>query len=250
MSLKRNVSSFELSLTLGMLILSFVLLVNFSELVGVMMLGSLLIYLISINSSRIGFVRIINDKYDISKILMYSSFLFLGWLVLTYFTITFISPNAMFSVFSVTNIFNYFATKSEVSYYVLSQDKFIQLLSFGIVMPIVESLLALSLILKYWADRFRIPIMWRPKDIRMWYVIILVGAIMGLTHLTTRYITGGLQSLDSLLITDGLFFSIGAMWVFLSTRVYKTNVPQMAEGMLMHLFINLGKMISVLKIFG
>lgn len=113
---------------------------------------------------------------------------------------------------------------------VLAQDPALRFLTWGVFIPIVESFVFLSFLLKYVASWFKVPVKWAKYGTKNFWSMIWVSLTVGVSgsmfHLTVR------QVADVALVIDILFFTISALLVFRYKRLF--------EAMNLHILNNSG----------
>lgn len=197
----------------SVLILTFFLFSNFDPIVAAATFGMIVLYIVWGRK-----IPIVKGGQTLVKILLVTALAFAGWIIIA----SVLDSLLYGSAFSPFSLFERIATYTTLP--TLTQNQNLQLLVYGVDIPIAESLLSLSFILLFWSRLFRFVPRWNPMDPKMWFVISLVGMVMAVFHFTVRRFS------EVGLVTDFAFFAFSAAVVMFR--------GQLAEGILIHVLNN------------
>lgn len=176
-----------------------------------------MLYLITVWSGKARYVEILTKNTKIIESIIFSCILAVAWVML---------GNTVLQQ-------SLFATMKESSTIpVISGGLSMELLIYGILIPIVETMVFCSFAVVLWSMvvGLPLPIRWyntkSPYFYKMLWVCILVGVSASLFHLQAR------MASDIALAIDALFFSLSTLVVFYRKRI--------AEAGIIHAIINSG----------
>jgi len=204
----------------GLSIATVFLYLNVSPEVGTPFAIMTLLYLISLGSSAFQKIEIMRTPTKISEIVGVGLVALSGWVILSSFALQYLAPAfAPQSVFSL-DFFQALSAQTQIP--ILSADPFVRFLTYGVVIPIIETVFFLSFVLVFWAKALRQPLVFSPRQ--MLLVAVLVGATGSLFHLTVRI------AQNYALFADFLFFFISALIVL--------KYREMSHAMVFHILNN------------
>ncbi len=202
------------------LIATFFLWTNFDAGFGALTSGMLIVYLIFLSSRKLRQIPMIRPGAKFTKTVIFSVVGFAIWVVLAN-VITATATGAVPNFFSL-DAFAILAENTQVP--ILATDATTTFISYGIIIPIAESVLFLSFVavalMAVTKTKFRFDM----KSPKMMFIVAGVGMTVALFHITVRGFG------DLALVTDSVFFGLSMLLVFWRGH--------MAEAIAMHVLNN------------
>jgi len=185
----------EKSLVSIIVLFSIFTLIVLSPAVGTPLLAFGLIYLVLINSGGDRVFQFSRGKYRKEKSIAIIGvalvcFLFAGGLAVS------MVGNLPFSLFSSLQLLS---DQAIIPLTIESQP--IQILIWGIIIPILETLFFLGIVGKLLSNKLGVR-KFDPQNLNTWIVIITVGAVASMFHIVSQFM------MEQALITDWIFFSV------------------------------------------
>lgn len=181
-------------------------------------IGAFLYLLPIVAKNRRYFIEVIKGTLGnrIFSILLFSFIGVLVWALISSYLIQ------KLPTFSLIDTFRFIKTQTNIP--ILSQDPTVRILTYGIIIPIVETFIFLSFGLLFWGKIFSYHLLWNPRDLKMWIVAGLVGITGSIFHITVRLAS------SSALAIDFLFFFISALLVI--------RFKELIQAMFFHIITN------------
>jgi len=225
---------------MGMLIVMAFTWINVEPTVGAFYVAMTLIYFITVGNRRFSEIELIVTRQDIGKAFIGAGVVLVAWVIASMWIWeqTGGQVSLGFTPEAFSTFFRQLALFTQVP--VLADDPNIKFITFGINIPIIESLFFLSFVLLFWAKLLSVPVRWHsvnsPYFLKMLGVCVLVGVSGMLFHLTARSLN------DIALGIDVLFFGVSALIVFASA----SRIPliggdvkvNMFKGVVFHVMVN------------
>lgn len=210
--------------------------INISPDVGVFYTFAVVIYFFLVLLKRRDWViEFIVKNQNFTKSTLVSLVFFGGWLLFSSIIIPFFDPQVE-SMMPGAMVFERLAKHTQIP--VLSDDPYVRVAVFGIMIPIMESFLFLSFGIKLAAKALKLrEIRWyklnSPQGKKMLWICAIIGVVASLFHMSVRL------ARDYALIVDVMFFFISSILVFY-TSTFKPKKARLTEASLVHCFVNSG----------
>lgn len=223
----------EILIALGFVILSGFIAINVSTTVGLIYGIFAIAYFVQVAAPRVPEVQVIAPRENFAKSAILGLVFFLVWIFLSAALTGYFHSESLVSSAGDFLV----KLKSETQIPVLSNDPMAVFVIYGQAIPIIESLMFLSVVLIFWVLAFKV----QPdsissyKDPRFKKLIvaaILVGVVGSLFHASVRVLS------DFALVIDFLFFTMSALGVILTKKLFKLEKLSMLSMIVFHILVN------------
>lgn len=176
------------------------------------------------------FVQFMDKHVKLPNVIIVAGAVLVAWVLASSFVLSYSTQSEV----AFVDFFAKLQTHTNIP--VLGNDQIANTATYGILIPVVETMIFLSFTLMVMLRIFNIKLQWykrgSPNFYKMIWVCVMIGVIGSMFHWSTRLLD------DVALAVDFVFFFASALLVF--------RFKRLIEAMAFHIFVNLGVMLALL----